>query len=56
MCSILAWRIRSGGVSAQGNGNRIVNNVREITVSVAGRNFQLHCTETPSLKLERITA
>ena len=56
MCSILAWRIRSGSASAQGNGNRIVNTVREITVSVAGRNFQLHCTETPSLKLERITA
>jgi len=56
MLSRFAWRIRSGSASAQGNGNRIVNNVREITVSVAGRNFQLHCTETPSLKLERITA
>lgn len=56
LLSRFAWRISSGTASAQGNSNRIVNNVREITVSVAGRNFQLHCTETPSLKLERITA
>src|SRR5690606_2232548 len=56
MLSRFAWRISSGSASAQGSSNRIVSNVREITVSVAGRNFQLHCTETPSLKLERITA
>ncbi|HZW19377.1 MAG TPA: hypothetical protein VFF71_11280 [Luteimonas sp.] len=56
MLSRFAWRISGGTASAQGSSNRIVNNVREITVSVAGRNFQLHCTETPSLKLERITA
>lgn len=56
MLSRFAWRISSGSASAQGNSNRLVNNVREITVSVAGRNVQLHCTETPSLKLERITA
>lgn len=56
LLSRFAWRISSGSASAQGSSNRIVSNVREITVSVAGRNFQLHCTETPSLKLERITA
>lgn len=56
MLSRFAWRISGGTASAQGNSNRIVSNVREITVSVAGRSFQLHCTETPSLKLERITA
>ncbi|MDN5780690.1 MAG: hypothetical protein L0H23_01485 [Luteimonas sp.] len=56
MMSRFAWRISSGSASAQGNSNKIVNNVREITISAAGRNFQLHCTENPSLKLERITA
>ncbi|NZA28138.1 hypothetical protein H0E84_17300 [Luteimonas sp. SJ-92] len=55
LLSRFTWRIR-GGASAQGSSNRLVNNVREITVSAAGRNFQLHCVETPSLKLERITA
>ena len=56
MLSRFPWRIRGGTTSAHGGSNRIVNNVREITVSVAGRNFQLHCIETPALKLERITA
>ncbi|WP_407351813.1 hypothetical protein [Luteimonas sp. R10] len=55
LLSRFSWRIR-GAAQAQANSNRIVNNVREITVSAAGRNFQLHCTENPSLKLERITA
>ena len=53
LLSGFSWRIHD---SAQGKGgNRIVNNVREITVSSAGRNFQLHCTENPALRLERIT-
>ncbi|WP_149193672.1 hypothetical protein [Luteimonas suaedae] len=55
LLSRFSWRIR-GAAQAQGNSNRIVSNVREITISAAGRNFQLHCTENPSLKLERITA
>ena len=49
------WRIHSADPAAAG-GKRIVNNVRDITVAAAGRTFQLHCTETPSLRLERITA
>ena len=49
------WRIHAGDPAAAG-GKRIVSNVRDITVAAAGRTFQLHCTETPSLRLERITA
>ncbi|QCO67878.1 hypothetical protein E5843_09095 [Luteimonas yindakuii] len=49
----MPWRIRDQPV-AQG-GARLVNNVREIEVSVASRTWRLHCTETPSLKLERIS-
>jgi len=49
------WRIHSADPAAAG-GRRIVNNVRDITIATAGRTFQLHCTETPSLRLERITA
>lgn len=51
----MPWRIR-GQVSAHAGGGRLVNNVREIEVSVASRNYRLHCTENPALKLERITA
>lgn len=50
-----SWRIH-GGAAADGGGKRIVNNVREITVAAVGRTFQLHCTESPSLRLQRITA
>lgn len=55
LMSRFAWRIHDGSEVRSGN-QRIVNNVREITVSLAGRNFQLHCTENPALRLERITA
>lgn len=55
LLSEFSWRIHDSA-QARGGGNRIVSNVREITVSSAGRNFQLHCTENPSLRLERITA
>jgi len=49
------WRIHPADPAAAG-GRRIVNNVRDITVAAVGRTFQLHCTETPSLRLERISA
>lgn len=55
LMSRFAWRIHDGSEVRSGN-QRIVNNVREITVSLAGRNFQLLCTENPALRLERITA
>lgn len=55
LLSRMSWRIHSVA-QAPGGGNRLVSNVRDITVSVAGRVFQLHCTESPLLKLERITA
>lgn len=48
------WRIHAG--TTPGNaGNRIVSNVRDITIAAVGRTFQLHCTENPSLRVERIT-
>ena len=49
------WRIHPADPAAAG-GKRIVNNVRDITIAAVGRTFQLHCTESPSLRLERITA
>lgn len=48
------WRIQPDGQPASG-GNRIVSNVRDITVAACGRTFQLHCTENPWLRVERIT-
>ncbi|MGO1540981.1 MAG: hypothetical protein ACTHZI_07070 [Luteimonas sp.] len=48
------WRIHVADQPG-GGGNRIVNNVRDITLAAVGRTFQLHCTETPSLRVERIT-
>lgn len=55
LLSGFSWRIHGAAVTDPG-GKRIVNNVREITIAAAGRTFRLHCTETPSLRLERITA
>ncbi|WP_058834873.1 hypothetical protein [Luteimonas abyssi] len=50
----MPWRVRNqAGVQT---GERLVSNVREIEVSVASRTYRLHCTETPSLKIERISA
>lgn len=49
----MPWRIRNQP-AAQG-GARLVSNVREFEVSVASRTWRLQCTETPSLKLERIS-
>lgn len=55
LMSRFAWRIHDGS-RVRSSDKRIVSNVREISVSLAGRNFQLHCTENPALRLERITA
>lgn len=49
------WHIRAGS-PARSDGQRLVSNVREIEIGVGGRNYRLHCTQTPSLLLERITA
>lgn len=48
------WRIQAGEQPGNG-GNRIVSNVRDITLASCGRTFVLHCTENPSLRVERIT-
>ncbi|MFZ7094911.1 hypothetical protein ACOPJQ_12845 [Luteimonas dalianensis] len=55
LLSQFSWRIHPADPAAAG-GKRIVNNVRDITIAAVGRTFQLHCTESPSLRLERITA
>lgn len=55
LLSRFPWRVVQG-TQAGTSGNRIVNNVREIEVSTVGRNFRLHCVETPALRLERVTA
>lgn len=54
LLSEFRWRIQAGE-RAGSAGNRIVSNVRDITLASVGRSFQLHCTENPSLRVERIT-
>lgn len=55
LLSRFAWRIQPTAQAQAGNA-RLVNNVREIAITAGARSFQLHCTENPALKLERITA
>lgn len=53
--SRMPWRIQLMAAPTQA-ANRLVSNTRDVALSSGGRNFVLHCTESPSLKLERITA
>ncbi len=54
LVSRVPWRIQVSA-SAPGKANQLVSNVREVTLAVAGREYRLHCTESPFLRLERIT-
>ncbi|WP_284455867.1 hypothetical protein [Alloalcanivorax xenomutans] len=55
MMEHMSWRIQAPA-QAQDRAGRLVSNVRLIVLTIAGRNHQLHCSESPSLQLERISA
>ncbi|GHH60831.1 MAG: hypothetical protein ABN502_01940 [Gammaproteobacteria bacterium] len=50
-----AWRIHMQA-STQGKANQLASNVREVGLSVGGRDYRLQLTEGRTLQLERITA
>ncbi|MDR7192653.1 hypothetical protein [Luteimonas terrae] len=52
--SRMPWRIQQASAPTH-SANRLVSNTREVVVTAGARSFVLHCTESPSLTLERIT-
>ncbi len=49
----IAWRIQLQA-PAQGKANQLVSNVREVGITVGGRDYRLQLTEGTRLQLERI--